>query len=155
MQRLIVIALLIGCGDAKDGAQDTAGAGPEGALYDAAWAALDGYTSWQQVPEWTGVQESESVHGSHTQIWFNEAAYGTVEAQAGGDMPAGALIVKESYDNAEGDDPLNLTIMYKDADYGWYWAATDLDGAVQTDGQPGYCTDCHAAGQDSVLVTTW
>ena len=154
MQRLIALVFLVGCGSASDTA-DTAAAGPEAALYDAAWEGLQGYEGWAQAPEWTGVIESESPHGGYTQIWFNELAYDTYAAQAGGEMPPGAMIVKESYDDAAGADPLNLTLMYKDADYGWYWAATEMDGAIQMDGQPDYCVSCHAAGQDSVLVVTW
>ena len=77
-------------------------------------------------------------------------------AQAGGPMPDGALIAKQGWADAEATDKRNLTVMYKiDQDYGWFWASWNAAGEPLLQGQPSACTNCHAAGQDEVLVTTW
>ncbi len=114
-----------------------------------------GYEGWDQLPGYEGVIESSSVHGSHVQIWVNEAALGAVEAADGGDMPEGAMLVKQGYDDAEGTDLGNLTAMYKDADFGWFWYSESPDGEVLEAGDASACSGCHSAGQDMVLVTTW
>lgn len=114
-----------------------------------------GYEGWGQLADFEGIVESESVHGSHVQMWFNDDALGTIEAAAGEDLPAGSMIVKQGYNDADGTDLGNLTVMYKDADFGWFWYSESADGEVLEAGDVDMCSGCHSAGQDMVLVTTW
>lgn len=116
--------------------------------------ALDGYETWDQVADWEGVQPSESVHGDYTEVWLNADAFATVSAAAGEDMPDGAILAKQAYNDAEGTDLGNLTAMYK-VEGAWFWASWDSAGELVDAGDVSSCSGCHSAGQDSVLVTSW
>ncbi len=154
---------LFGCGDkdsdsASDGSDGSGSSGLDAetqALLDAAETATAGYESWGQLEDWTGIQPSDSVHGDYVQIWLNDAAYKTIEAAAGGDMPDGAILIKQGYSDADGAEKGNLTMMQKVEGYGWFWASWSSSGDVLLAGQPSDCTGCHESGQDSVRVTTW
>lgn len=151
----IPVLMMVACGG-DDGGDDT-GDTLTDPKADQLLADIDGYASWSQVKDWKGVQESESVHGAAVQIWYNDAAYDTVQAQKGGDMPEGAIIVKESYTDVAGKEVDKLNAMYKDPDSGdWYWAQWSLpDEELLTSGTPAGCIDCHSGGQDSVFTATW
>ena len=148
-----MLLLLLACGE-KDVVDTEDTADPNAALLEELATALDGYESWTQAAEWSGVQESNTSHDAFTEIWFNDVSYATYEAQAGGDMPDGSVIAKQSWTDAEGTDPANFTAMMK-ADGEWFWAAYSPSGDVVQSGQPDFCTGCHAAGQDGVMVLTW
>ena len=36
------------------------------------WDEINGYESWTQPGNFSGIQESNSVHGNYVQIWLNE-----------------------------------------------------------------------------------
>ena len=153
---------ILACATGSDGGADTANLSDTGlsaevqAWLDETEAALEGYEDWDQLADWTGIQASESVHGDYAQIWLSADAIATIDAAAGEDMPVGALIAKQAYNDAEGTDERNLTVMHKvDADYGWFWASWTAEGDLADAGQPSSCTGCHASGQDSVMITTW
>lgn len=158
MNLMVVMVGLIGLfGCAKGDTADSGDAGGEvdTEYLDEAEAAIDGYSSWDQLDPWIGIQDSTSVHGSYVQIWVNELAAQTIEDGTGAPMPVGAAIVKESYTDDAGSDVINTTAMYKASDeYGWYWGTWE-EGEVVTSGKVSMCTDCHVAGQDYVLAFTW
>jgi len=134
---------------------DTAGPGYDEARLAATEAAITGYESWSQTANWTGVLPSEdNTHGAYVQIWFNPESFSTISAGAGGDMPVGATVVKRGYDDAAGTGLRNLTVMHKD-DQGWFWASWNNNSELLLAGEPDFCVNCHAAGQDSVRAETW
>ncbi len=36
------------------------------------WDEINGYESWTQPGNFSGIQESNSAHGNYVQIWLNE-----------------------------------------------------------------------------------
>jgi hypothetical protein len=152
--RALAIALVsfgLGCGG-KEGAGDS---GADNAAADALMAEIDGYTSWQQRDPWVGEQPSlDGTHGATVQIWANDLAIATLDAAAGGDMPDGALIVKEGY--TDSGDTRGIAVMKKEGG-AWVYAAFSADGNVQAygDATESGCGGCHASGQDSVRAWTW
>ena len=70
-------------------------------------------------------------------------------------MPPGSLVAKQSYKDAQGEEKANFTAMMKLDDGEWLWAAWNPQGTLVRSGQPAFCVDCHAAGQDGVMVLTW
>lgn len=144
----MLMLLSMACGTGGDAEVD--------ALTQTVQDELDaGYEDWGQVAEAEGIVESASVHGSHVQIWFNDDALGTIDAAGGEDLPAGSMIVKQGYNDADGTDLGDLTVMYKDAAFGWFWYSETADGEVKEAGAVDMCSNCHAGGQDMVLVTSW
>jgi hypothetical protein len=146
----MLMMLSLACGT------DSLGDAEVDALTQTVQSELDaGYEDWGQLAEAEGVIESASVHGSHVQIWLNGDALDTIEAAEGADLPAGAMIVKQGYNDADGTDLGDLTVMYKDADFGWFWYSEGADGEVKEAGDVAMCSNCHSGGQDMVLVTSW
>ena len=151
----MVVFLMMACGEPKgEGGDVDSGVVPyEAELLDLE-EALEGYESWNQLPDWEGIQASDTSHDNYTEIWFNDIAWDTLQAAAGEDMPDGAVIAKQSYKDEAGAELANFTVMMK-TDGEWFWAAFNPAGENVQAGQPSFCVDCHAPGQDSVLVTTW
>jgi hypothetical protein len=132
-----------------------AGCGASGAAeptVDDLQSAMQGYSAWDQIAPWVGVQESGEAHGAFVQIWWNTQAVEAIEAGGSGAMPFGSLIVKEGYGS---DDPADLaatTVMWKVEDYGWFWARFNAAGEATVSGRPDACVNCHAGGDDSMLA---
>ena len=59
---------------------------------DEAAAAFSGYSSWEQIDPYVGIQPGESVHGSYVQIWYNATAAETINAAAGARSTGRSLI---------------------------------------------------------------
>lgn len=167
MRKMLCVLATLGtlaCGD-KDGDGDSGGSesGDAGggidagdlATAEALWAELGGYEAWPQIAPWEGVQVSESVHGSHVQIWANPTAADHIAAAGGGDMADGAIHVKEGYSSADGAAEA-ITVMKK-SDGSWFYARYSPDGEVELAGESalGSCQGCHSAGQDEVRFATW
>ncbi len=148
----LVLPLLMGCADkAEDGALDE----EEQALGEALWGEIDGYEAWTQLDPWVGEQASaDGTHGATVQIWLNDAAAALITAAAGGDMPDGAAIVKEGYD--DNGELQAITAMLKEGG-GWSWGRFDAEGAVSSagDSAEASCAGCHSSGQDSLRAFTW
>jgi hypothetical protein len=152
-----VLVALTACGSKSDTADTAAAFDAETqALVDELHAASAGYDSWSQSANYPGVTATPGgVHGESVQIWWNTEAYETVAAAAGGDMPEGALIVKEGYSDDAGATLNTVTYMWK-KDGDWFWMRDTSGGATTTAGYGiADCADCHAAGQDSVRAETW
>jgi hypothetical protein len=148
---LTVGSLLIGCGS-KEGSGDS---GNADAAADALKAEIDGYTGWQQRDPWVGEHASaDGTHGATVQIWANDLTIATLDAAAGGDMPEGALIVKEGY--TDSGDTRGIAVMKKESG-AWIYAAFSADGNVQAygDATESGCGGRHSSGQDSVRAWTW
>jgi len=120
---------------------------------------IDGFESWEQpVP---GITESGNGHPAYVENWANTAAVDTINAGGGGDMPDGAVLVKQGYNDEAGTDEGNLTVMWKTGG-DWFWAAYKPDGSVQVAGYTadvqGPCVGCHESNggqQDLVITYDW
>ena len=155
---LVALALFVSACNGEDGDTDDTDAGPdlEAALADLT-AAMDGYETWNQSANWQGIQPS--VPGNHeapyAQIWWNQAAYDTLVAAEGGDMPVGAVSAKVNYQDEEGTSPTYLFGMQK-TDDGWFFALYEADGSdvVLYSFEDGVsnCYNCHLEGQDFVMA---
>ena len=163
MRVIWVSAVALGLASCSDKAsEDDTGGDADAALAAELWSDMDGYASWWQDAEWTGIQPSDDgTHGDYVQIWFNTAVADTLGAAAGGDMPDGAILVKEGYDDEAGATVAGLTAMRKIAGYApdggdWFWAKFDpATGEVLKAGEDDSCSGCHLAGQDYVRFQTW
>lgn len=162
MPRIAALALPLLLSACSDKADDSAAGNDDEQLAADLWAAIDGYQSWNQTADWTGIQPSaDGTHGPYVQIWINSTANDTVVSAAGGDMADGAILVKEGYSDETGATVSGLTVMqkiagYNDAGGDWFWAKFTADsGAVETAGIVSGCEGCHAAGQDYVRFETW
>ena len=126
------------------------------------WDEMSGYQSWSQISDFSGVQSSNSVHGSYVQVWINEIAESFLsDSTSSGQLPNGSLIVKEGYSDSNGSDISKITIMKKIEGYdtsnnNWYWANYNPGGDLGgKNGKEAFCYNCHASGQDYLLSTTW
>ncbi len=151
---LFVPLLLTACATAsKDG--DTAS--NFGSLDDqeavALWEDIQSFESWSQYEGWEGIVASESVHGDFVQIWLNDLA---LEALVNNQtVPDGGILVKQTFNDADGTDLKDITVMKKIEGYNleagdWFWGQYLEDGTVQTSGSPSMCTGCHASGNDYI-----
>ena len=121
------------------------------------WTEIDGLDSWSQYEGWEGIVASSSVHGDFVQIWLNDAAMTAITA--GDEIPDGAILLKETYNDAEGTELKDITVMKKVDGYNpdgsdWYWAQYLEDGTIQGAGSPDMCTGCHSSGEDYVRFTS-
>lgn len=160
----LLLAGLVACGGKNEDSGGDAGLSAEdAALADALWVGIQGYDAWPQQSPWTGIQPSEDgTHGTHVQIWVNDTADATITAAAGGDMPDGAILVKEGYTDDAGSSLQAITVMQKVSGYDsahgdWFYARYTEDGTVTHAGQGAIdlCVGCHAPGQDSSRAFTW
>jgi hypothetical protein len=128
---------------------------------DTEWELLNGlnelvrdYEDWEQTPDWTGLRPSEGPHGPYVEIWWNDTAYETWLGQEREDMPPGAILMKQGYNNAAGSSHNTRTAMWKLDDGAWFWAR--WTGGEPVAGDLEMCTGCHAIdSQDSVMSETW
>ena len=153
--RYLPLAFGIACaekgGDSADGA----------AL--ALWDEIQGYSSYEQHPDFAGIQVSEDgTHGPFVQVWLNSTAAGAAASGSSETMPDGAIVVKEGYDDGAGTSLRSITVMKKvdgsDPDHGdWQFAAFTENGSVQTAGADAadYCSGCHSSGQDFIRAFAW
>ncbi len=149
--RWMMAAALLGSAGCKDKGDDTGSAGPTDAEIS---TAISGYSGWSQSPSWVGVNPGTGPHGDFVQIWWNDAALGAFEA---GDaaLPAGSVLVKESYADSAGAEVTAITVMWKQDASAWTWAKLDAAGAVEQAGDIEMCSGCHASGTDAVLSESW
>tara|TARA_B100001250_G_scaffold413936_1_gene449852 strand:- start:3692 stop:4165 length:474 start_codon:yes stop_codon:yes gene_type:complete len=126
------------------------------------WDEMSGYQSWGQISDFSGIQSSNSAHGSYVQVWINEIAESFLsDSTSSGQLPNGSLIVKEGYSDSNGSDISKITIMKKIEGYdsnnnNWFWANYNSGGSLAgKNGKETSCYNCHASGQDYLLSTTW
>lgn len=163
-----VLTVTSACGGkGEDSATDADGSSAlsaeDAVLADALWSSISGYDGWAQAGDWQGIQPSDDgTHGTHVQIWVNSSTEYTLDEAAGGDMPDGAILVKEGYSDASGSTVNAITVMQKisgyDPDNGdWFYARYSASGEVTMAGQSAIalCEGCHAVGQDSLRAYTW
>jgi hypothetical protein len=130
--------LVLACGDDQD---------PDGAAE--LWGRIhaQNYRTFARAPGFEQRRPSAAAHGDAVDIYVNETI--SEALRAAGPLrhwPEGSLIVKDGFDGGDFD---LVAAMEKRAD-GWFWAEWDADGDAAYSGRPSICTECHAAGADSV-----
>ena len=151
LTKMVCFAALTACvggGDGKTGEDPLAGE---------LWEEIQGYQSWAQHANWSGIQSSASTHGPYVQIWYNDTTEAAEAGEQGSGMPDGSILVKEGYLDEEGTDLKAITVMKKlegfDPDKGdWYWASYAADGSVFTSGASDFCSSCHAAAENDYVL---
>lgn len=152
-----LFSFLVACGTSGDGvgvdSGETVGLDADTqAMLDATEAAMAGYESWGQIDGWQGVQPGDTVHGAFVDVRWNETALTAIDGDNADPMPIGSIMVKQGYDDADGNIERNLTVMNKVDGYGWFYASWDAAGDNLTAGSPASCTGCHDAGSDGRLA---
>ena len=103
------------------------------------------YEKWNQWPGMKGMYEGQSPHGEYLKLYLNEKAYQA--ATTGGEMPDGAILVKENYNKEK--ELVAITPMYRTQGYNpdagdWFWTKYGDNGKVMASGKVQSCIDCHA-----------
>ncbi|MBD3179832.1 MAG: hypothetical protein GF417_09650 [Candidatus Latescibacteria bacterium] len=103
------------------------------------------YHGWGDWPGHAGMKEGKSPHGKYIKLLANPIALKAV--REGKEMPHGAIIMKENYN--EKKELVALTPMYRVKGYNpeggdWFWAKTGPDGKIMAEGKIKGCIDCHA-----------
>lgn len=160
MRTLCILALVGASACGGDGKGD----GDTGVLAGSAMAEelrgrIEGYEGWTQRID--GITPSGNGHGDFVQNWLNDAADAHVAMGDGSAMPDDAILVKQGYGDAAGDDLGNLTVMWK-TQGDWFWVAFSPAGDVLQEGftadVQGPCSGCHSADpgqQDLVISYDW
>lgn len=140
----LAFALVVGCADSDADKSD----GMDTATAEAVWAEIEGYEDWAQMEGYEGVLPATSVHNSHVQIWLNDIAM--EDATNGVPLSDGAIVVKDTYADADGASLNDISILKRidgysaDADDIFY-AQYAPDGSINTAGTPDGCVGCHIA----------
>ena len=78
------------------------------------WDEINGYETWTSPENFTGIQESNSVHGNYVQIWLNEISSEFFRDTTTGEiMPSGSIVIKEAYTDEQGKNNTGITVMKK------------------------------------------
>ena len=125
------------------------------------WDEIKGYESWNQPENFSGIQESNTVHGNFVQIWLNgmSSEFFSDSTNENELMMGGSIIVKESYNDSQGEDKTGITVMKKIIDYdplnnNWFWINYKPDGTLGgKNGAEQSCYNCHQSGKDYVLFS--
>lgn len=154
MLLLVGVSTVLACGEKESDTAGDAGVADNSALD--LWDEVQGFEGWNQYSGWEGIVASSSVHGDFVQIWLND---GAMTALTNGEtIPDGAILLKQTFNDADGTDLKDITVMKKVDGYNpdgsdWYWTQYLEDGSVQTSGSPAMCIGCHSSGEDYVRFT--
>jgi len=108
--------------------------------------------AFDRAPGWTTpLLPSEGPHGTHVDIYVDDTvAEALVAEPPRSAWTEGSIIVKDAWNDAQGEDLRFVAIMEKRGDV-WYWAEFDGDDEVVVAGlDTGRCAGCHDAGEDQV-----
>lgn len=118
----------------------------------------DPYQNWGQFPDAQGIVPSSAPHGPMARIFINEPVEQALDADVG-QLPDGAIIVKEQVGQSDSDKAEALTIMWKVDGFDpqnndWFWADIKPDGTVMAEGKIDGCISCHSIVRDNDFVYT-
>jgi hypothetical protein len=125
---------------------------------EALWSYLEKqeYESWPLWPGKEKLYEGTRPHGALLTTYVNQPALEAIENEAG-EMPPGAIVVKENY---KPDETLAaVTVMYKskgfDSEHNdWFWLKREADGTVVASGKVQSCIACHSRKADNDYLFT-
>ena len=105
-KKILLFVLLLSCSEKEMTLDEEIAVG--------VWDEINGYESWTQPGNFSGIQESNSVHGNYVQIWLNEISSEFLhDTTAGEIMPSGSIIIKETYSDILGENTTGITVMKK------------------------------------------
>ena len=112
--------------------------------------------NWERWPGLGELYPSEEPHGLLLTTYMNTAAF-DARRDWPGEMPNGAMIVKENY-TADGVFDAT-TVMYKHIGYNpdhnnWFWLKAAADGTVQAEGMVEGCQTCHGKRSSNDYIMT-
>lgn len=112
---------------------------------------LRDFRTWQIVPGTTALMEGRGWHTELATIRANARALEAVNAGAG-EMPEGAIFIKENFDAAE---VLRNIVVARKSDGYWTWVQYAPEGEVEISGDStGKCIECHAMAPND-MVFSW
>ena len=105
------------------------------------WDKIQAYKTWKNPPGFEGLLESDTVHGDYVRFYANGIALTEMK-----DLPNGSIVVKEGFDDDEGD--LNaITVMEKIDGFSeesgdWFFSRYDTAGKASKVNSNS-CIRCH------------
>lgn len=126
---------------------------------EAVWSHLqeaDYQNNWELWPGKDEFYSGTDPHGMLLTTYVNPAAHQAIEMTQG-EMPVGAIVVKENY---MPDSTLAATtVMYKTQDFNpdhnnWWFLKRNADGSVDAAGRGQGCEDCHGNMADNDYIFT-
>lgn len=145
---LALLVVLAGCpASVAPPAQDD-GETPTAAELFTLITETDPYEQWAQFPGSEGTIDSAPPHGPMARVFINALVEQGMQA-FDGELPDGAIIVKERIGSAEGDTASALNIMWKVTGFDpnnndWFWADVSPSGEVNAEGKIAGCSACHS-----------
>lgn len=135
-------------------------AGADEAMAQQLWEDLQATNypdEWATVPGKGTLYRGQAPHGMLLSTYLNPDAEQALQGQPG-QMPEGAIIVKENYTEDEALD--SVTVMSKQAGFDpnhndWFWAKYGVDGELQAAGQAAGCIACHGSVRSNDYVFTF
>ena len=146
---ILAISLFFSCANDEEKSEDEKTA-------ENLWQEIQGYSSWDQAVDWTGIKESlDGTHGNFVQIWLNQQALPSFEDSTSSALSNGSIIVKEGYTSINGSNINTVTVMKKIEGYDtnngdWFWASYEPNGDVNNAGSLSSCYNCHSNGTDYI-----
>lgn len=177
---LVIGFLYTGC-EVADTKKEMPKAAPEGAaitiqdpekMAGDLWNLIKGedyQSNWKMWPGRGAMYEGFRPHGVFLTTYVNDAAYNAI-VKKDGEMPYGAIIVKENY--LRDKSFISITVMCKIKGYNteggdWFWAKLWPDGSVKRRltlnsigegvllaGKVGSCLECHSRQSENDYVYT-
>lgn len=119
--------------------------------------AADYAENWETLPDRDRLYQGTEPHGAWLSTFLNPTAMDALADQPG-QLPVGATIVKENYNEDQELD--GITVMQKQANYGdaypyWVWASYAPDGSIQASGAVEGCIACHSEARANDYVFTF
>jgi hypothetical protein len=129
---------------------------PTGAILWDQLKSLDYKKTFKMWPGKTAFYQGQEPHGALLTTYINlPALMGVVGTK--GEMPEGAIIVKENY---SADKKLvAITAISKVKGYNpeagdWFWAKYAPDGKIEAEGKVQMCINCHGSKKDNDYIMT-
>ena len=105
-KKILLFVLLLSCSEKEMTLDEKMAVG--------VWDEINGYKSWTQPGNFSGIQGSNSIHGNYVQIWLNEISSEFFhDTTAGEKMPSGSIIIKKTYSDILGENTTGITVMKK------------------------------------------
>ncbi len=113
--------------------------------------------NWTTVPGKGTFYKGQPPHGALLSTYLNDKAAEAMKAKPG-EMPDGAIIVKENYTPDKTLD--SITVMYKETGYDpehkdWFWVKFGPQGEIQAAGKPVGCLSCHGSVRSNDYIFTF
>lgn len=108
--------------------------------------------TYARAPGWEEPRmESFGPHGEVVDIYINDVLEDALDSEGLEQWPEGSIIVKDGWEDAEGESLRFIAVMKKRGDGTWFWAEYDSDENVYVAGEDDEtCTGCHSSGEDQV-----